>query len=282
MRDLLEAAAEYLNAGLPIIALAGKQPNTEKHKRGLTEPISGSVDGDEDLGILREYFEHPDTTGIGLVIPEHLVVVDIDGEEGARQWRDLVGPDAVTPDTAVAKTGRGLHLWFWTPRIQGSAKLGPKLDLKGRGGYVAAPPSRHPDGHIYEWLDPLVIDGRIMVDALPDPIERKLAVADQIRDEFHVERPVYTLYQLTLEGRKFRLHTESCPPPIDGLVKFLAESVEGNRNNALAWAALQARDEGVTLEVAMRDLGGAAQAAGLSAQEVRTTIRSAYRRSARK
>ncbi|HET7070111.1 MAG TPA: bifunctional DNA primase/polymerase [Nocardioides sp.] len=283
--DLADAAASYLNAGLAVIALSGKQPNTAVHKQGLHQAITGRVEDDEageDWALLYRVFEHPETTGVGLPIPAHMVVVDIDGEEGAQQWLDLVGADGVAPYTPAAKTGRGLHLWFVTPKETGSRKLGPKLDLKGVGGYVAAPPSLHPDGHRYEWLEPLVIDGKLApLEWLPDPIERMVALADEVRADFHVDRPVYTLYNITTTGSTWTLHTEPCPPPLDGLIKAVADAPEGNRNNLLAWATLQARDEGAKLEDVLRDLGGAAIEAGLTEREVRTTIRQAYRRSRR-
>lgn len=278
---LADAAAEYLNAGLAVIALAGKLPNTALHRHWNEDCIRGTVEDDEEGGdwaILYRYFEHPETTGIGIVIPEHMAVVDIDGEEGAIQWRDLVGDAELVPDTPAAKTGRGLHLWFVTPRSQGNKKLGPKLDLKGHGGYVAAPPSLHPDGHVYTWLDPLVVNGVRQVDWLPEGIEKWLAASDAVAEDFHIERPIYHLYNLSLQSGAWRLRREVCPPPIDGLIGAVREAPEGNRNNILAWAALQARDEGVTLEVAERDLGGAAIEAGLTPREVKTTIRAAYRR----
>lgn len=281
--ELIDAAAEYLNAGLPVIALAGKLPNTKKHRHGLHDAISGTIESDEDRELLRDVFGHEETTGVGIPIPPHLVVVDIDGEDGAQQFRELVGDEfEAALETPAARTGRGLHLWYVTPREQRTTKLGPKLDLKGIGGYVAAPPSRHPDGHRYEWLDPLVKDGRLGPIAwLPAGIEQRLRDYDAIETENHVERPVYHLYNLSLQDGAWRLRREVCPPPIDGLVAAVRDAEEGNRNNILAWATLQARDEGVTLEVAMRDLGGAAQNAGLSPQEVRTTIRAAYRRRSR-
>lgn len=286
MTDLVVAAAGYLNAGLPVIALQGKAPHSRYHPHGLHDAIRGTVETAADLSVLSEFFGGDDTTGIGLPLPQldagSLVVVDIDGEEGARQWRDLVGDDELVPETGIARTGRGLHLWFLTTRTgQGSRKLGPKLDLRGVGGYVAAPPSLHPDGHRYEWLEPLVVDGRMRVDFLPEPIERLLAMADAVTNDFHIERHVYTHYNLSLQDGVFRLHTELVPPPISGLVKVIEEAGHGNRNNLLAWAVLQARDEGLTMEDAMRELGGAAIRAGLGDREVRTTIRAAYRRSRR-
>lgn len=291
MQTLLEAAVEYLNGGRSVIALAGKQPNTLFHKRGVHDPITGTVEphgdhprdsykydgcpGCADREQLRSVFEHRTTTGIGLPIWPYACVIDIDGEEGAEQWRDLAGGTFI-PETPVARTGRGLHLWFATTSPVGNAKLGPKLDLKGVGGYVAAPPSRHPDGHFYEWLLPLMTTP---FDFLPDGVEQLLLERAKDDELFHVERPVYTQYQLSLQDGAFRLATEVVPPPIDGLVKAVETAPEGNRNNILVWAALKARDEGVKMEDALRDLGAAATAAGLEPREIRTTIRSAYRRS---
>lgn len=278
---LLDAASNYINAGLSVIALSGKLPNTAVHRHGLDNAISGTIETDEDRAALAEFFGHPETTGVAIVIPEHLVVVDIDGEVGAESYQRMAGSDI--PDTPAAKTGRGLHLWFMTPRVQGSTKLADKLDLKGVGGYVAAPPSLHPDGHVYTWLDPLHVGTQLApIDWLPMGIEMLLADREAIATENHVERPVYHLYNLSLQDGRWRLRVTPIPPPIDGLIATVKNAEPGGRNNTLAWAVLQARDEGVTLEVALRDLGGAAIEAGLTDREVKTTIRSAYRRSRRR
>jgi hypothetical protein len=159
-----------------------------------------------------------------------------------------------------------------------TTSTGTFLD-EGYGSHNCAPPSLHPDGHRYEWLVPLVRDGRLgPIDWLPDGIQRLLDVRDAIHEDEQVDRPVYTLYNLSLQNGTWRLRTEVVPPPIDGLIRVVRDAVEGNRNATLHWAALTARDEGVTLDVATRDLGGAAIEAGLGPREVRTTIRSAYRR----
>ena len=279
--SLRDEAAIYLDAGLSIIALSGKAPNTEFHQRGLNQAITGSVETPEDIELLTQVFTHPETTGIGIPIPPGMVVIDIDGEEGAQQYLSLVGQ--AIPETPTAKTGRGLHLWFATSRVeQGSRKLGPKLDLKGVGGYVAAPPSLHPDGHRYEWLVPLVVDGRVgPVEWLPEPVEHLLALGDQLFAEYHVERQTYIHHDITLQAGQLRWHQEPAPPSLVGLAKAVREAPEGNRNNLLAWAVLQARDEGANMEDVLRDLGEAAADAGLNPREIRTTIKQAYRRGPR-
>lgn len=258
--DLAAAGAEYLRAGLSIIALTGKAPNGRFHPHGLKEPYAG----ESNIGNWELAARHRDTTGVGLVIPEHLVVVDIDGEEGAVEFRRLVG---AVPETAVARTARGLHLWFVSPHQHRSTKLGPKLDLKGAGGYVCGPPSVHPGdpesglepGFVYHWLDPLVVDvagtTACQVDWLPDFIEEVLA-----------ERKAHV-----------RLAVGSGGGSMKGLADHLAAQGEGNRNAALYWAACVARDDGHALGDALSTLAEAAMSAGLDRREAVRTIRSAYR-----
>ena len=52
--------------------------------------------------------------------------------------------------------GDGLHLWFLlgTEVIRNSAgRLGPGLDVRGDGGYVVVPPSRHRSGSTHHWAE---------------------------------------------------------------------------------------------------------------------------------
>jgi hypothetical protein len=251
--DLYEAGLGYLRASLSIIALTGKAPNGAIHVHGLKDALSNdSVPGTTYAEVdWEKACKHAQTTGVGIVIPEHLCVVDIDGEEGAAAFQRLAG--ARVPDTAIAKTSRGLHLWFLSPQVVRSTKLAEKLDLKGLGGYVCAPPSVHPDtGKQYEWLVPLVNEhGIVSADWLPEAIEEIVAERSQI---FSVPRAI---------------HGGS----IDGLVRHLERQVEGNRNGALFWAACSARDDGTPIEVALTRL---VPASGLPVPEARRTIQSAY------
>lgn len=58
------------------------------------------------------------------------------------------------PVTVESITGRGRHLYFKMPDqpVKCSAsKIAPKIDVRGDGGYVLAPPSIHPSGRPYCW-----------------------------------------------------------------------------------------------------------------------------------
>jgi hypothetical protein len=90
-------------------------------------------------------------------------VLDVDGEQGQQSLcslaggRELAGGQELIPETLRVKTGCGAHLYFLCPEnvpIRNSAgTLGPGLDVRGEGGYVIVPPSVHPNGHVYRWLD---------------------------------------------------------------------------------------------------------------------------------
>ena len=79
-----------------------------------------------------------------------LCVVDIDPRNGGQLDRDLM-----TPTATVATGGGGWHLYYrhpggpTLPALPGAAGV----DIKGDGGYVAAPPSVHPGtGRPYRWV----------------------------------------------------------------------------------------------------------------------------------
>ncbi len=78
--------------------------------------------------------------------------MDVDGDEGDAALAKLEAQHGQLPPTLTVTTGRGKHLYF-----EGDAPgavLGEKLDFKGHGGYVLGPPSIHPSGRRYTFLDP--------------------------------------------------------------------------------------------------------------------------------
>jgi len=55
--------------------------------------------------------------------------------------------------TLTARTGKGLHIYFRADEkfIQTKRFENLKIDIKGEGGYVVAPPSIHPSGATYQF-----------------------------------------------------------------------------------------------------------------------------------
>ena len=102
--------------------------------------------------IRRWFTEHPEWN-VGLVTGAvgKIVVVDADSLE-ALAWAVKNLP--ATPMQVVTRKGK--HLYFAHPGIdiRNGVKLrGMPLDVRGDGGYVAAPDTVHWTGHVYRWLE---------------------------------------------------------------------------------------------------------------------------------
>jgi hypothetical protein len=151
MTGLVDYALHYAERGLYVFPVAprGKNPLTEH----------GFKDATTDPAQIRAWWERWPEANIGLDCGRSgVVVIDIDGAEGMASWQALVGRLGLAAQTKVAKTGGGgRHLYFQAPshlRIGNSAgKLGKGIDVRGDGGYVVMPPSQHPSGTRYEWLN---------------------------------------------------------------------------------------------------------------------------------
>jgi hypothetical protein len=89
-------------------------------------------------------------------ISSNLSVLDCDCEEKYIELKETIenklGVDDLPSHTPVVKTGRGYHVYFRTEELVRSQKL-PRLDIKGEGGYVIAPPSIHPNGSEYKFIN---------------------------------------------------------------------------------------------------------------------------------
>lgn len=77
-----------------------------------------------------------------------LTVIDLDGDDvGRGTWRALQEEYGLADDTYMVRTPRGGFHYYFTGEAPSSVqKLGPKLDTRGRGGYVLCPPSETGDG----------------------------------------------------------------------------------------------------------------------------------------
>ena len=84
-----------------------------------------------------------------------LVVLDIDPEHGGEETlRRVLAEHGDLPEGRTIRTGSGgRHLYFRHPggvvRNDSGRRIGPGVDIRGDGGYVIAPPSRHASGKQY-------------------------------------------------------------------------------------------------------------------------------------
>lgn len=222
-----------------------------------------------DAAQIADWFSDWPDAQVGLVTGE-VIVLDVDGPEGEAAIAKLEAEGEPLPATLEAHTGRGRHLYFRAPKgseLRNSAgKLGPKLDVRGRGGYVIAPPSRHAEtGKPYAWADPSQ-----PLAVLPEWVAAKL------------EKP-----KATGEVVPLRPSSSSGPSERDyaygqAALESEAQNVrtapEGQRNHTLNTAAYNLGQLVGSGHLAERDvraeLEAAAQAAGLPPGEIRDTLSS--------
>ncbi len=139
---MLNAALGYAGLGWPVIPVEprGKRPLIQRW------PEWGNSHADVLIAAWNKYPE----ANIGLVTGVAFDVLDIDGPKG-RETLDRLLDEPYSHEGPAVKTGRGLHLYF-APTGEGNrGNPDSKLDYRGRGGFVVAPPSIHPDGHRYTW-----------------------------------------------------------------------------------------------------------------------------------
>lgn len=108
---------------------------------------------------LRKWWAEWPSAGIGLATGEAsgVWVLDVDcgpGKEGEKTMVAIQEAGGSLPVTVEGLTGGGgRHLFFSGPPWpkNSAGKIGQNLDVRGSGGYVVLPPSRHPSGQTYEW-----------------------------------------------------------------------------------------------------------------------------------
>lgn len=107
------------------------------------------------------WFERWPDANIGVVTGQvsNLVVIDIDprhgGEDNLHSLEERHGP---LPRTLTVQTGGdGRHLYFAAPAdpvpLRSRVALVGGIDVRAEGGLVVAPPSIHPSGRAYAWID---------------------------------------------------------------------------------------------------------------------------------
>lgn len=204
-----------------------------------------------------------------------LVVIDVDPPHGGDvTLQDLAERHGALPASAAVATGSGgLHLYLAHPGVRvgnnAGTRLGPGIDVRGDGGYVIAPPSRHRSGAAYEWTT-----SPDVVHAVPE------WMLERLRPRVHPPLPPPT-WSAVPPGRVGAWARAA----LEGEVARVGAAAEGNRNHTLNRAAFSLGQlvgaGALDTSVVEAHLLGAAAGAGLGEQEARRTIASGLTAGAR-
>jgi hypothetical protein len=123
---------------------------------------NGHLSATTDTGIVKLWWElRVPEANLG-VRTEKLVVIDVDPRHGGDESFTVLEREQEFPPTWRALTGGGgEHILFACPdgveianvvaKLMDEPPLGPGIDVRARGGYIVAPPSRHISGRVYAW-----------------------------------------------------------------------------------------------------------------------------------
>jgi len=199
-----------------------------------------------------------------------MVVLDVDPAHGGDDSLDaLLTQHGPFPPGAVVHTGSGgRHFYFAHPggviRNDTGRRLGPGLDIRGDGGYVIAPPSRHHSGSPYRWAT--------QDRQLPDPPGWLL---DRLREPLHP--PTRSVLPKAGPSSPRRLSAWA-RAALERELASVSAAQEGNRNatlNRSAFSLGQIVGGGaLDPDEVERLLLDRATAIGLGAREARATIAS--------
>jgi Bifunctional DNA primase/polymerase, N-terminal len=181
---LRDAAVGYACRGIPVLPLHHPLPHHRDLQalndgRQLPSPVVGARCSCRDPGcgqptkhplgalvphgvkdattnrarVLAWWTRHPQAN-IGLATGYRFDVLDVDGPAGEHAIRQLAVEHGLTSSGPLVRTGGGGWHFYLAPT--GLGNVHPhgleRVDWRGRGGYVVAPPSRHASGHPYQWL----------------------------------------------------------------------------------------------------------------------------------
>lgn len=273
----LQAAEAYAGRGWPVLPLwwpaqggacaCGRPDCSKPGKHPLIR--RGFHAATTDIAVLRRWWARwPDANvGVRTGTTSGILVVDVDGERGMESLRALRQEHGQLRAAWVQTGSGGWHAYLRLPagqQVPGSVgRLGPGLDVRGDGGFVVAPPSRHLSGGNYRW--------RRSPGDLPEAPAWVIELA--------LPPPPPPMRPLTLRGQE--VTERYAAAAINREAAAVAGAPEGTRNHRLNLAAFRLGrlvGGGVADEdVAREALLAAARTAGLSQHESGATIRSGLR-----
>lgn len=270
--SVLDAAIAYASQGWPVIPVHGlKQdgsctchlgarcPNKGKHPVEKAWASKAATTADEARDKFRAHVGN-----IGLAIPRHCVVIDVDGAIGEATVAEWNLPPTIM---AFSGSGTGRHLIYQMKPGQSVPKnrrVAPGVDCKTHGGQIVVAPSRHAAGNVYQWA-PL-----IPIAILPDWLYELVIKS----------KPAPEPLRAIEGGRSVHVHVGGyVRATIEGVCDDIQAAAAGTRNNTLFSKATHAFEvvmqNGQETDEAHAEIRQAALSAGLDTEEIDKTLASA-------
>ena len=197
-KSVLEWALFYLEKGFSVIPIAyrDKRPLIKWKEYQSRRPSREEVE---------KWFKGKQKINIGIVcgrVSGNLVVLDFDNKEVFKKFLSSLPPELKDAFnfTWIIETGRGYQVPFRLEDENAVPRTKPKLiegvDIKAEGGYVVVPPSIHPSGKQYKFIEGTEIFEPYI---LSKKDFEKILVITHI-EELQSAFPVHILVQKTDEG----------------------------------------------------------------------------------
>ncbi len=175
MEGLLRAAKDYLETGFSIIPVALiKLPDGKSRKPALVDWKKYQL-SPPTLEEVKSWLQNPEQfeairngnkIGIAIItgrVSGNLAVIDFDSKEVAGDFLGEVyeaNPELYEKliNTWVVETGKGFHYYLKVrdpdPKLfHNRIGVRPGIDIRAEGGFVVAPPSPHPSGKFYRFVN---------------------------------------------------------------------------------------------------------------------------------
>jgi hypothetical protein len=275
--ELLASALRLAGRGISVIPLWWPEngvcmcPKGENCSSPAKHPLTfnGLNDASSDADTIAAWWRKYPNANVGMITGGQIDVIDVDGAIPA--YKQLIAKIGTPQYLATVITGRGdggLHI-YCTPGgnktiPSGKHGLPNKIEVKGAGGYVVAPPSRHVSGGTYTYVTKLTGEthGDVVLNEWLASIEPDDAKVIELRPT--TPMPVSTNTDNVTKYRNAVIQS-ACNAVLD--------AGEGGRWMALATEAVPKIARGVAGGLIPHDVGtyaleGAARQAGLDAGEV--------------
>jgi hypothetical protein len=178
----LDFALDYASSGLPVFPIYGiieargrfacRCFHTIRCENPGKHPMTrhGLKDATTDAKTVKQRWYCAPDANVGIACSAECCVFDVDPRHGGDvTLAALVHQHGPLPVTWTANTGGGGLHYFFRPAIEvrnSVERLGGGIDIRGVGGYVVAPPSRHVSGNYYTWI-PGHAPGEVPLAAMP-------------------------------------------------------------------------------------------------------------------